>query len=126
MSDCISDVCSSDLSGSEYWNITAGDFAHASGWIGAGTGLLAIDLNEDGIINDHSELFGTQTTDGFTILAGYDSDTDNDIDSSDAAWDDMLIWTDDNSDGYSQARALLNLDEQIGRASCRARECQYV
>src|SRR3546814_12502183 len=79
MSDCISDVCSSDLSGSVYWNITAGDFAHASGWIGAGTGLLAIDLNEDGIINDPSELFGTQTTTGFTILAGYESDTDYDI-----------------------------------------------
>ncbi|MGB0718941.1 MAG: DUF5801 repeats-in-toxin domain-containing protein [Bdellovibrionales bacterium] len=80
-------------------------------WVAADDGLLAIDLNGDGIINDHSELFGTMTTDGFTILGQYDSNADGVIDANDDAFDQMLVWQDVNQDGYSDADELFGLND---------------
>ncbi len=99
--------------GEVFWNFDGGDFANASGWIADGSGLLSIDLNDDGIINDHTELFGTETTDGFTILSAYDSNSDDVIDQNDADWDDLLVWIDENSDGDSQATELYTLDDLL-------------
>ncbi len=47
--------------------------AEATGWVGSDDGLLAFDRNGDGIVTDHSELFGTETDDGFLMLAEFDS-----------------------------------------------------
>jgi Ca2+-binding RTX toxin-like protein len=99
--------------GSVYWNITEGDFAHAAGWIAEGSGLLAIDLDESGTIDDHSELFGTETTDGFTVLSAYDSNSDDAITSADDDWDKLLVWVDANSDGHSQVSELHTLDDLL-------------
>ena len=44
--------------GSVYWDIDLDGFGEASGWISGDDGLLAIDLNSDGLINDHGELLG--------------------------------------------------------------------
>lgn len=63
--------------GSVFWDIDEDGLGEATGWIAGGDGLLAVDLNEDGIINDHGELFGNDTTDGFSILSAYDSNTDD-------------------------------------------------
>ena len=92
-----------------YWDIDQDGFAEKSGWISGNDGLLAIDLNSDGVINDHGELFGTDTTDGFTILSAYDSNSDNIIDINDAQFNDLLVWVDVNSDGYSQSDELHSL-----------------
>ncbi|MBT3022062.1 MAG: calcium-binding protein [Candidatus Thiodiazotropha sp. (ex Lucina aurantia)] len=94
-----------------YWDIDEDGFGEASGWITGGDGLLAIDLNADGIINDHSELFGTLTTDGFTVLSAYDSNSDNVIDSSDTQFNDLRMWVDSNADGYSQSAELYSLSD---------------
>lgn len=94
-----------------YWDIDQDGFAEKSGWISGNDGLLAIDLNADGIINDHGELFGTDTIDGFTILSAYDSNTDNVIDVNDAQFADLLVWVDANSDGYSQSGELFSLTD---------------
>lgn len=100
--------------GSVYWqHDPSSDFANASGWIAEGTGLLAIDLNENGIIDNHSELFGTTTTDGFTVLDAYDSNSDDVIDDTDADWDDLLVWLDSNQNGYSEEEELFTLDELL-------------
>ena len=45
-----------------------------------GGGLLALDKNGDGKINDGSELFGTRSGDGFKDLAEYDKDHKGGID----------------------------------------------
>lgn len=99
--------------GSVYWDIDLDGFAEASGWIAGGDGLLAIDLNFDGIINNHAELFGDQTgsNNGFAALAVYDTNTDGSITSVDTQFDDLLVWIDVNSDGYSQADELHTLDD---------------
>ena len=96
---------------SVYWDIDEDGFGEASGWISGGDGLLAIDLNSDGIINHHGELFGTGTTDGFTVLSAYDSNSDNVIDTNDTQFGDLLIWVDSDADGYSQSTELSSLSD---------------
>lgn len=90
-------------SGSVYWDIDQDGLGEASAWVGADDGLLAIDLNEDGQINNHGELFGDQTgeRDGFQALASYDSNADGKITAEDVVWSKLLVWKDDNTDGIS-------------------------
>ncbi len=64
---------------------------------GAGSGFLALDLNEDGIINDGSELFGTKSGDGFFDLAEYDSDRNGWIDENDDIFNRLKVWTKDEN-----------------------------
>ncbi|MBR6770137.1 MAG: hypothetical protein IKM28_02650 [Lachnospiraceae bacterium] len=63
--------------------------------LSSGSGYLALDKNQDGIINDGSELFGTRSGDGFADLAAYDSDGNGWIDEGDEIWEKLLIWTKD-------------------------------
>lgn len=94
-----------------YWDIDQDDFIEKSGWISGNDGLLAIDLNADGIINDHGELFGDDITDGFTVLSAYDSNSDGAIDNSDTQFGDLLVWVDVNSNGYSESTELYSLSD---------------
>jgi len=64
---------------------------------GKGSGFLALDLNEDGIINDGSELFGTKSGDGFKDLEKYDSDHNGWIDENDEIFDKLRVWTKDEN-----------------------------
>ena len=57
-----------------------------------GTAFLALDKNEDGSINDGSELFGTASGDGFKDLAMYDSDGNGWIDENDEIFDKLKVW----------------------------------
>jgi len=89
------------------------------GWVSAQDGFLALDRNHDGKINDGSELFGTSTVmanghkalDGFQALAALDSNHDGVINAQDAQFKDLLIWTDSNQDGVSQASELHSLTD---------------
>lgn len=62
-----------------------------------GSGFLAIDLNNDGKINDGSELFGPETGNGFEELAEYDLDQNGWIDENDPVFDRLRIWTKDRN-----------------------------
>jgi len=100
-----------------FWDIDIDGFAEKSGWITGGDGLLAIDLNSDGIINDHSELFGDQTgfSNGFDALAAYDSNSDGLITSADVDFTDLIIWV-DGGDAISVNTELYTLS-QLGITS---------
>jgi hypothetical protein len=74
-------------------------------FVGPGSGFLALDLNNDGLINDGKELFGPQSGDGFADLAAYDSDGNQWIDENDAIYDKLRIWTKDEN-GNDQLFAL--------------------
>lgn len=63
-----------------------------------GSGFVALDKNGDGHINDGSELFGTQSGDGFRDLAAYDEDGNGWIDENDSIFSSLKIWT-KGSDG---------------------------
>ncbi|SFT35887.1 hypothetical protein SAMN02910301_0671 [Lachnospiraceae bacterium XBD2001] len=60
--------------------------------LGAGSGFLALDKNGDGKINDGTELFGTQSGDGFGDLRAYDSDGNGWIDENDEIFDKLRVW----------------------------------
>ena len=78
---------------------------------GKGSGFLALDLNEDGVINDGSELFGTVSGNGFEDLRAHDSDGNGWIDENDAIFAPLRIWTKDSS-GADQLGTLA--DHNIG------------
>nr|MCU0956582.1 hypothetical protein [Hydrogenophaga sp.] len=97
-----------------------------TGWVAPTDGLLAMDRNGDGLINDGSELFGTATRladgsrapDGFAALAELDSNGDGVIDLQDLDYAQLRVWQDGNSDGVSQSDELLTLD-QLGITAIR-------
>ncbi len=59
--------------------------------LGSGSGYLALDLNEDGVINDGSELFGTASGNGFADLSKYDLNGNGWIDEADEIFDRLVI-----------------------------------
>lgn len=66
-------------------------------FVGKGSGFLALDRNNDGVINDGSELFGTRSGDGFKDLAAYDTDNNGWIDEDDDVFDKLVIWMKDEN-----------------------------
>lgn len=70
-----------------------------------GSGFLAFDANNDGTINNGSELFGPQSGNGFNDLARYDSDSNGWIDENDDIYSKLRIWTKDEN-GNDQLFAL--------------------
>jgi hypothetical protein len=65
--------------------------------LAGGSGFLALDLNNDGNINNGSELFGTKSGNGFEDLSKYDVDGNKWIDENDAIFDKLRIWTKDEN-----------------------------
>ena len=102
------DINSSDF---VYWDNDSDGFAEASGWVGPEDGLLAIDLNLDGIINDNSELFGSVIAEGFQELADLDSNSDGIINASDQLFSSLLVWVDEDSDAYTDEGELSSLSD---------------
>lgn len=89
---------------------------------GEGSGFLALDKNGDGKINDGSELFGTQSGDGFGDLAAYDKDGNGWIDESDDVFADLRIWTKDENGN----NVLMNLkDANVGAIYLGKASTQY-
>ncbi len=60
-----------------------------------GSGFLALDKNEDGLINNGNELFGANNGNGFADLAQYDLDNNGWIDENDSIFEKLRIWTKD-------------------------------
>lgn len=56
------------------------------------SGYLALDHNNDGTINDGSELFGTISGNGFKDLLNYDEDGNGWIDEADSIFQKLKIW----------------------------------
>ena len=71
--------------------------AESMSMLAQGKGFLAYDRNEDGIINDGSELFGTKSGDGFKDLSYFDDDKNGFIDEADAIYDKLRVWTKDSN-----------------------------
>lgn len=80
-----------------YFDIDADGVLDEISNLGSGSGYLALDKNEDGSINDGSELFGTASGNGFADLAKYDEDGNGWIDENDAVWAKLKIWTKDEN-----------------------------
>ena len=90
-----------------------------SGWVLSDDGLLVIDKNHDGTINNGGELFGVdmilasgqKASTGFEALADYDTNKDSVFDANDADFERVKVWRDLNQDGLSQSVELESLSE---------------
>ncbi len=83
-----------------------------SGWVSGSDGMLAVDRNGNGVIDDINELFGGTTKgDGFAELAAYDSNGDGKVDAADANFADLLVWQDANGNHVTDAGELMTLEE---------------
>ena len=80
-----------------YFDIDADGEQDEVSMLGSGSGYLALDRNGDGVINDGSELFGTESGNGFADLARYDEDGNGWIDEADAIWSKLKIWCKDEN-----------------------------
>ncbi len=74
-------------------------------FVNNGSGFLALDNNDNGLIDDGSELFGVKSGNGFNELAAYDLDKNNWLDENDDIFDRLRIWTKDQ-DGNDNLFAL--------------------
>ncbi|MGH8203481.1 MAG: calcium-binding protein, partial [Steroidobacteraceae bacterium] len=96
----------------------ADGFAELTGWVGAGDGVLMLDLNEDGRLSNGQELFGDFTrlaggqfaVNGFVALSAHDRDGDGAITSADPIWSSLRIGSFDTDES---GRALL-ADPSVG------------
>ncbi len=70
-------------------------------------GYLALDTNQNALIDNGLELFGPDTGNGFAELARHDSDGNGWIDEADPVFQQLRVWT-PNSDGSG---SLLTLEE---------------
>jgi hypothetical protein len=76
-----------------------------------GSGYLALDKNQDGVVNNGSELFGPNSGNGFSELTKYDNDNNGFIDEADPIYNSLRIWQ-RHEDGSQQLIALG--DKNIG------------
>jgi Ca2+-binding RTX toxin-like protein len=93
-----------------YFDLDGDGYGERTAWVAADDGLLARDIDGDGKIDDINELFGGSQS-GFTKLRALDSNTDNFISASDAAFGELLVWRDLNQDGTSSSNELSTLSQ---------------
>lgn len=65
--------------------------------LAAGSGFLAVDWDGSGTVKDGSQLFGTQSGNGFADLAKHDATGDGWIDENDPIFEKLRVWMWDDS-----------------------------
>ena len=80
-------------------------------FVAPGAGFLALDANEDGVVNNGTELFGALSGDGFADLAAHDDDGNGWIDEADAVFSRLRIWA---KDAAGQDQLLTLLESNVG------------
>lgn len=101
-----------------YFDLDNNGFAEKTAWIGAEDGFLVLDVNQNGIIDNGSELFGDQfimsngqkSSFGFEALADFDENEDGNIDENDSVFSSLLVWVDENQNGISESEELYALE----------------
>lgn len=93
-----------------YWDYDNDGFREASTWVGPEEGMLCVDRNGNGMIDNQSELFGG-VSGGFADLSFYDTNHDDVINSDDNDFSKLLVWIDSDSDAYSSPDELHSLTD---------------
>lgn len=88
-----------------------GTRSQATSWVTEGDGFLFVDNNANGIVDNGSELFGTDTEfdGGFAHLAKYDTDKNGIVDFKDQVFSKLGVWVDMNQDGVSTKNEIMDL-----------------
>ena len=98
------------------FDIDADGVAEQIGWVGPQDGMLVVDSDSSGVIEDGSEVFsevfeGGNYADSLQALRTFDSNGDGVLDASDERFGEIRVWQDANSDGISQPDELKTLAE---------------
>ena len=101
-------------------------FKEATSWIDNNDAFIAIDKNNNGTIDNGSELFGNKSIsnnayaytnpnakNGFESLKELDSNNDDIIDEKDKEFTNLLLWQDKNSNGISETDELIKLSDKV-------------
>ena len=101
-------------------------FKEATSWIDNNDAFIAIDKNNNGAIDNGSELFGNKSIsnnayaytnpnakNGFESLKELDSNNDGIIDEKDKEFTNLLLWQDKNSNGISETDELIKLSDKV-------------
>ena len=115
-------ITSTRLDNTVYFDHDNNGFKEATAWIEKDDGLLALDKNGNGKIDNGNELFGNHTisntiygytdkkaTNGYEALKAYDLNNDNVIDEKDEIFNKLKIWKDKNSNGITDEGELSSL-----------------
>ena len=102
-----------------YFDHKGSGFRIQTAWPGASCGLLARDLDGNGIIDSGRELFGDNTllkdgtlaANGFEALRDLDEHRDGLIDARDSAYSELSLWIDKNGNGETDEGELTSLSD---------------
>lgn len=90
-------------------------WADRLGWASGSDGILAIDRDGDGLVQDLSEISFLEDVDGATTdlegLRAFDTNHDNWLSADDEKFGSFMIWQDSNEDGASDYEEMYSLDE---------------
>jgi hypothetical protein len=107
------------------FDIEGDGLASRTGWVTPADGMLAMDFNGNGVIDDGRELFSNFTYDkdetdagaarrfanGFAALGQLDDNTDGAITKADKVWGKLRVWRDLNQNGKAEPNELKSLDD---------------
>ncbi|MDE0920398.1 MAG: FG-GAP-like repeat-containing protein [Arenicellales bacterium] len=99
------------------FDVDADGMGESVGWFGPDDGMLVMDLDGSGAIENMNEVFsevfnGESYADSLSALASLDTNTDQVISAGDKQFDDILVWQDIDSDGVSAAPELSTLSDR--------------
>lgn len=107
-----------------FFDLNADGIPEGTAWTNANSdeAFLVLDRNENGIIDDGTELFGNYTPqefstepNGYLALAEWDKvenggDENGRIDSDDTIFYSLQLWIDESHNGFSEAEELFPID----------------
>ncbi|MFN6131951.1 MAG: hypothetical protein ACK46L_03400, partial [Synechococcaceae cyanobacterium] len=93
-----------------YFDMDGDGIKELTGWVKPTDGLLAIDSNTNGQIDNINELIGDLNRSGFAELITYDLNNDKIINANDSIWSKLRIWLDTNSNGITDTGELRTLN----------------
>ncbi len=101
---------------STFFDIDGDGYAENTAWVSPQDGILTIDLNGDGTINNITEIFSENYGDGtaksgIEALTTLDSTKNGIISAADDQFNQILVWQDLNQDGISQPNELKTLTQ---------------
>jgi VCBS repeat-containing protein len=120
-----------DLSATAAFDLNNDGEQQLLGWPSGEDGILVMDVDGSGAIESGNEVFspyfdGGGYADALEALASLDLNGDGLIDAQDAAFADLLVWVDANSDGQSQSGELFGLaDLGIASLNLNAQTADY-
>lgn len=104
-------ITTSHVNDNKQFDIDGDGTVDQTAWIGGNDALLALDRNDDGIINDGTELFGDQNgaKDGFAELAKYDDNNDGVINNKDKVFSSLVLLRADDSQSSLESEGIKSI-----------------